>query len=541
MKALLILLVSFFSFAGIAKLQAQVGTQTIPNPCETGNAPATNIKYKVNGKVKSTLKGNTHQGDTVEVTFTIADGTTPTRFSLASYNATANSTSFSVDKYNDVYDYSTDEFGPGTHTMSVFIPKNYFEVDFVRGCIIWKFGSSQGNSYGSRLLNQANSGSEVACKGCNDKVTICHVPKGNPENAHSITISVNAAQAHIGEHGGDYYGECVDSLNVLVDCENVTAESNRTIETITLLLVYYRIDQETGEPVPSTIDSSIKVVTVNAQTASINLLDFTYDNDTVCGYGGDPDSCHYFYMYPSIYGAYVDLAGHTETDNLDASWTGSPITVDGVFYPNPDYEICDRLTDIALPVTLLRFDAKKLEPNVVKLEWATASETNNDYISIERSSDIENWKEVCRVPSEAPGGNSQHVHTYSCTDYNANEDGQNLVYYRPKQVDLNGTFEYHNTIRIRLQDATYATEIQSVFPNPATDRLNIRYNAADNSIFNLRLISLDGKSILQSQFVAKSGVQTIDLDLMEDKLKPGLYVLEIQTEGELFRQKVYKQ
>jgi hypothetical protein len=36
-------------------------------------------------------------------------------------------------------------------------------------------------------------------------------------------------------------------------------------------------------------------------------------------------------------------------------------------------------------------------------------------------------------------------------------------------------------------------------------------------------------------------VQTIDLDLMEDKLKPGLYVLEIQTEGELFRQKVYKQ
>lgn len=48
----------------------------------------------------------------------------------------------------------------------------------------------------------------------NEKVTICHVPAGNPENAHTITISENALKAHLGEnevglHGGDYFGECV--------------------------------------------------------------------------------------------------------------------------------------------------------------------------------------------------------------------------------------------------------------------------------------------------------------------------------------------
>ena len=47
----------------------------------------------------------------------------------------------------------------------------------------------------------------------NEKVTICHVPAGNPENAHTITISENALKAHLGEneeglHGGDYRGEC---------------------------------------------------------------------------------------------------------------------------------------------------------------------------------------------------------------------------------------------------------------------------------------------------------------------------------------------
>ena len=45
-----------------------------------------------------------------------------------------------------------------------------------------------------------------------EKVTICHVPLGNPENAQTITTSVQAIiNAHtVGAHGGDYMGECVD-------------------------------------------------------------------------------------------------------------------------------------------------------------------------------------------------------------------------------------------------------------------------------------------------------------------------------------------
>jgi hypothetical protein len=40
-----------------------------------------------------------------------------------------------------------------------------------------------------------------------EKVTICHIPPGNPANAHSITISVSALQTHIDQHG-DSIGEC---------------------------------------------------------------------------------------------------------------------------------------------------------------------------------------------------------------------------------------------------------------------------------------------------------------------------------------------
>lgn len=39
------------------------------------------------------------------------------------------------------------------------------------------------------------------------KVDICHIPPGNPDNAHTITVSVNAVDAHVAQHG-DTIGEC---------------------------------------------------------------------------------------------------------------------------------------------------------------------------------------------------------------------------------------------------------------------------------------------------------------------------------------------
>jgi hypothetical protein len=41
-----------------------------------------------------------------------------------------------------------------------------------------------------------------------DKVTICHVPPGNPENAQTITIGFPAVEAHMANHEGDFFGPC---------------------------------------------------------------------------------------------------------------------------------------------------------------------------------------------------------------------------------------------------------------------------------------------------------------------------------------------
>jgi hypothetical protein len=43
------------------------------------------------------------------------------------------------------------------------------------------------------------------------KVTICHIPPGNPDNRHTITIGAPAVAAHVSEHG-DYIGPCQPEL-----------------------------------------------------------------------------------------------------------------------------------------------------------------------------------------------------------------------------------------------------------------------------------------------------------------------------------------
>lgn len=71
----------------------------------------------------------------------------------------------------------------------------------------------------------------------NEKVAICHIPKGNPENAHTIWVSENAVKAHLAH--GDYLGECkvqpqepvlVDTVQV--DAANINgADSTIALET----------------------------------------------------------------------------------------------------------------------------------------------------------------------------------------------------------------------------------------------------------------------------------------------------------------------
>ena len=93
-------------------------------------------------------------------------------------------------------------------------------------------------------------------------------------------------------------------------------------------------------------------------------------------------------------------------------------------------------TSTTLPVKLEYFSAYKYG-NMSLLKWSTASEINNDYFDIERSPDCINWESISKISSLS--GNSINELDYQYTDSHPLND---INYYRLKQVDVDGEFEY---------------------------------------------------------------------------------------------------
>ncbi len=60
------------------------------------------------------------------------------------------------------------------------------------------------------------------------KITICHIPPGNPDNCHEITISINALDTHIDHHGDELVCKNSSELPVYVD---IAARTGMTLRT----------------------------------------------------------------------------------------------------------------------------------------------------------------------------------------------------------------------------------------------------------------------------------------------------------------------
>lgn len=99
-----------------------------------------------------------------------------------------------------------------------------------------------------------------------------------------------------------------------------------------------------------------------------------------------------------------------------------------------------------LPVTLVDFTAR-LDESSVRLDWATASETNASFFAIERSTDGLFFDEVSR--SQA-AGESNRLRNYLYIDEGIANRLTGTLYYRLRMVDFDESFEYSNIVAISL-------------------------------------------------------------------------------------------
>lgn len=152
-----------------------------------------------------------------------------------------------------------------------------------------------------------------------------------------------------------------------------------------------------------------------------------------------------------------------------------------------------------LPVELKKFEGKQKNDKIL-LEWETGSEKNNKEFIIERSQD---GKEFTSIGTVEGNGTTTEEQFY---EYMDESPAIGWNYYRLKQVDFDGQFEYSEVLSIH-----HASEGSvSVYPNPITKGQALHIQS-DLDELDLTIMSIDGKIVKTQKITGDTTIDCADL------------------------------
>ncbi len=168
-----------------------------------------------------------------------------------------------------------------------------------------------------------------------------------------------------------------------------------------------------------------------------------------------------------------------------------------------------------LPVEWLSLEIQVINDKIAQLKWQTATEINNDYFEIQRSKDGVSWEYVGEVKGS---GTTNHIKNYQFNDMNPLVEQS---YYRIKQVDYDGAFDFSETksVFISVKNATNLT----LYPNPCSSYCTIRSTEIID-VNQIKIFDLIGKEC--TNFVnIENSTSKYDVKLNVSNLTKNLYLL----------------
>jgi hypothetical protein len=188
-----------------------------------------------------------------------------------------------------------------------------------------------------------------------------------------------------------------------------------------------------------------------------------------------------------------------------------------------------------LPIALMSFTGK-LDNKNVDLNWKTATEINNDYFTLERSTDCKTFEQIAKING---AGNSNMILKYDYADLNVAEVTKSTkLYYRLKQTDFDGKFTYSGIIAISLSEESAAPfELVSANPNPFQNDIFLSVSSISEGTAIIRLYDMNGKQVKDQEVEIMEGVNTITLSNNAD-LRKGTYMISVEMNKQ--RSKVMK-
>lgn len=184
-----------------------------------------------------------------------------------------------------------------------------------------------------------------------------------------------------------------------------------------------------------------------------------------------------------------------------------------------------------LPVEMISFSGVNVKGDV-KLHWVTASEINSKGFFVQRSVNGKDFEEVAFVYSK---GQPNMMTEYRETDASAfAKTGVNTLYYRLRQIDLDGAESYSNTITVNEEEMN--NDQINVYPNPFVGVTGVAVKTAGATVATSEILDLQGRVIAQETHHLVAGANYVNLNGFNGAAD-GIYFVRVNvgTITEVFR------
>ncbi|MGE0566640.1 MAG: T9SS type A sorting domain-containing protein [Bacteroidia bacterium] len=184
-----------------------------------------------------------------------------------------------------------------------------------------------------------------------------------------------------------------------------------------------------------------------------------------------------------------------------------------------------------LPITLIDFEAKYQGNKKVKLSWKTATEINNDYFTLEKSSDGVNFEFLEEIKTKAKHGNSTQAIPYHTIDFSP---FIGTTYYKLTQIDKNGVYKSYPIVSVSIEKVNPIS--LSVYPNPNAGTFSLNYSNVVEEQFQIVIYDNLGKIVFNKTYYNSIQNGNVMLNI-NGVLANGVYncVLKSQKEQQSIR------
>lgn len=267
---------------------------------------------------------------------------------------------------------------------------------------------------------------------------------------------------------------------------------------------------------PASINSRLNREWRVQETGTVGTIRLTYDISSITGTPTGDNNLNLVRLMVDDDGDFRSGVTLIAPNSIDG---GAKTVTFEVDFTDGQYYTLGSIESNALPITLISFEAKANENNQVEVIWATAEEIDNSFFTIERSVDGINFE---AVGFEEGAGNSSTILEYSFVDY---EPLEGISYYRLKQTDFNGEFDYSEVSRV----AVYTEEsiIHKVVPNPVTRGENFRVIYPVETEQNVRVSIANANGITTYNQIVRVQPEDGEIVVNTSRLSKGLYFIQI--------------